>query len=176
MRAAIAKDIQAEISGTQESENRIIPQIRIPIERLISERYLYSLTKEIEKSLSGSLGTGVILSPEYATFDNIRIVGSDFIFAIGANQPIAIPMSSYLFDIWNNRLVSIVSGEILSGENRVTPIHQKVIALTFDDGPSPLYTERLLDTLKREAIHVTFFVLGRNAALYPDIVKREHSE
>ncbi len=44
-------------------------------------------------------------------------------------------------------------------------------ALTFDDGPSHL-TAQFLDALKEEDVHVTFFVLGMQAATFPDIIKR----
>ena len=47
-----------------------------------------------------------------------------------------------------------------------------VIAVTFDDGPHPEFTPRLLDTLKERNIKATFFMVGRNAAAFPQIVKR----
>lgn len=50
------------------------------------------------------------------------------------------------------------------------------IALTFDDGPDPEYTPLLLDLLKKHNIKVTFFVLGRKAEQYPDLIQRMHSE
>ena len=46
------------------------------------------------------------------------------------------------------------------------------IALTFDDGPHPVYTPRLLDGLEKRGVVATFFVTGENAAQYPDIIKR----
>lgn len=46
------------------------------------------------------------------------------------------------------------------------------IAITFDDGPHPSYTEQLLDGLKERGIHATFFVTGEHAKLHPDIIKR----
>jgi len=49
---------------------------------------------------------------------------------------------------------------------------RKVVALTFDDGPQPGITEALVDLLAREKAPSTFFVLGRHAAAYPDLVKR----
>lgn len=49
----------------------------------------------------------------------------------------------------------------------------KYIAMTFDDGPSATDTPRLLDILAKRHIHVTFFVVGENAARYPKILKRE---
>jgi peptidoglycan-N-acetylglucosamine deacetylase len=46
------------------------------------------------------------------------------------------------------------------------------IAMTFDDGPHPVLTPRLLDMLKARGIKATFFLIGQNAAEYPDIVRR----
>ncbi len=50
---------------------------------------------------------------------------------------------------------------------------QKCIALTFDDGPHPKYTRQILDILDKHNAKATFFVIGKNAKLYPDIVKEE---
>lgn len=50
------------------------------------------------------------------------------------------------------------------------------VTLTFDDGPHPEHTPALLDRLKALGIPATFFVLGRQAARYPDIVRRMASE
>ncbi len=45
------------------------------------------------------------------------------------------------------------------------------VALTFDDGPHPVLTERLMEVLKREGVPATFFVVGKMAVRYPDIVR-----
>jgi len=50
------------------------------------------------------------------------------------------------------------------------------IAITFDDGPHPVLTPKLLDMLKARGIKATFFLIGENAAEYPDIVKRIAAE
>lgn len=50
------------------------------------------------------------------------------------------------------------------------------VALTFDDGPHPYYTEQLLDGLKDRGVKVTFFVTGQHAEKYPDIIKRISDE
>lgn len=47
----------------------------------------------------------------------------------------------------------------------------KKIALTFDDGPHPYYTHQLLEGLKEKNVKVTFFITGKNALAYPEIVK-----
>jgi peptidoglycan/xylan/chitin deacetylase (PgdA/CDA1 family) len=46
------------------------------------------------------------------------------------------------------------------------------IAMTFDDGPSEKLTPELLDILAAHHIHATFFVIGQNAAAYPEILQR----
>ena len=51
-----------------------------------------------------------------------------------------------------------------------------VVALTFDDGPDPIFTPQILDVLAAHRAHATFFVLGARAALYPEIVRRIHRE
>lgn len=50
------------------------------------------------------------------------------------------------------------------------------IALTFDDGPHPVLTPRILDILKKYQIKATFFIVGENAKNYPDVVERILSE
>jgi peptidoglycan/xylan/chitin deacetylase (PgdA/CDA1 family) len=47
------------------------------------------------------------------------------------------------------------------------------VALTFDDGPSPLYTPKILALLKQYQAHATFFVLGRKVEKYPGLVQAE---
>jgi len=46
---------------------------------------------------------------------------------------------------------------------------EKMIALTFDDGPHPRYTPRILELLDRYGIKATFFMIGSNVALYPEL-------
>lgn len=49
---------------------------------------------------------------------------------------------------------------------------QKLVALTYDDGPSQ-YTERLLDCLEENGVKATFFVVGTQVEAYPEILQRE---
>ena len=51
-------------------------------------------------------------------------------------------------------------------------VARPAIAITFDDGPHPDFTPRLLDTLKEANIKATFFMVGRCVVTYPNIVKR----
>lgn len=53
---------------------------------------------------------------------------------------------------------------------------QMKIALTFDDGPHPVYTPEILDILDEYGIKATFFVVGENVDLYPQLIEREIAE
>jgi peptidoglycan-N-acetylglucosamine deacetylase len=56
------------------------------------------------------------------------------------------------------------------------PLADKEVVLTFDDGPWPGTTSAVLDALKRECVHATFFLVGRNAAAHPELARRELAE
>lgn len=53
---------------------------------------------------------------------------------------------------------------------------QKVVALTFDDGPDQPYTDQILKILANRKVKATFYVLGGNAKAYPDLIKKIMSE
>jgi len=55
-------------------------------------------------------------------------------------------------------------------------IKQPVVAMTFDDGPHPSLTPKLLDILKERNIKCTFFLIGQNVKAYPQIVRRMIAE
>jgi peptidoglycan-N-acetylglucosamine deacetylase len=50
--------------------------------------------------------------------------------------------------------------------------NQSAVALTFDDGPDPRYTPRVLDLLREAGARATFFLVGVNALAYPALVRR----
>ncbi|MCR4441994.1 MAG: polysaccharide deacetylase family protein [Peptococcaceae bacterium] len=56
------------------------------------------------------------------------------------------------------------------------PVDQKLIALTFDDGPSPTFTPQVLDVLNQFGVKATFFVVGRQVEKFPAILVREARE
>ena len=88
------------------------------------------------------------------------IMGMLCLWAGGKRQDITAPASQ-----------EVSTGKI-TGEEDVA----KKIALTFDDGPHPRYTEQLLDGLKERNVVATFFVTGENAQNYPNIIRREQEE
>lgn len=65
--------------------------------------------------------------------------------------------------LYSNRVTKRVSGE-------------NGIALTFDDGPNPIYSEQLLDLLHKYDIKATFFVVGRKAIEHPEVIRRMQRE
>ncbi|WP_317444085.1 bifunctional polysaccharide deacetylase/glycosyltransferase family 2 protein [Streptomyces collinus] len=51
-------------------------------------------------------------------------------------------------------------------------VRARTIALTFDDGPDPTWTPRILDVLRRNHVHATFFVVGTQVVAHPELVRR----
>lgn len=56
-------------------------------------------------------------------------------------------------------------------KNYIDP-NKKMIAITFDDGPSPYNTYEIINILEEYNVHATFFMLGQNVQAYPEVVKR----
>ncbi len=56
------------------------------------------------------------------------------------------------------------------------PTTDRAVALTFDDGPNPDATPAILDALKDRGVRATFFLLGRHAERWPDLVRRVAAE
>ena len=66
--------------------------------------------------------------------------------------------------------------EQIAAINHIYSSEEKRAFLTFDDGPSQSVTPKILDTLKKENIKATFFVLGTMVKSNPDVLKREYEE
>lgn len=67
----------------------------------------------------------------------------------------------------NQILSAFCQTEIKTTEKQI-----KKVALTFDDGPNPDYTQELLDGLKTRDVKATFFVLGKQVEQYPELTKK----
>lgn len=81
--------------------------------------------------------------------------------------------------------VVILGGAVHGAFHRNSPIFGapltkvrggKAVALTFDDGPNPDATPLILDALRARGVKATFFILGRHAEQWPDLVKRVADE
>jgi peptidoglycan-N-acetylglucosamine deacetylase len=65
-------------------------------------------------------------------------------------------------------------GSQIFGQTLVSgPKNERVVALTYDDGPNPPYTDEILRVLRAERVHATFFVVGQAVQAYPQVVRRE---
>jgi cellulose synthase/poly-beta-1,6-N-acetylglucosamine synthase-like glycosyltransferase/peptidoglycan/xylan/chitin deacetylase (PgdA/CDA1 family)/spore germination protein YaaH len=97
-------------------------------------------------------GTGEILDPVAEPQTGKRIYAVDAQSGLISSQQYINAPSSYII--------------------RRTGDRPGLIALTFDDGPDPVFTPKILDILKRENVPATFFIIGANGQAYPDLVKR----
>src|SRR5215472_16857116 len=83
--------------------------------------------------------------------------------ALGVSRTIVVDPTEHV------RVGSMQYGESL-------PLADHEVVLTFDDGPLPPYTNRILDTLASECVKATFFMVGRMVSGYPAVVRRVHEE
>src|SRR5579872_3484931 len=51
----------------------------------------------------------------------------------------------------------------------------RLVALTFDDGPDPRWTPRILEILRKEHVPATFFLEGENVAAHPELARAERN-
>lgn len=82
------------------------------------------------------------------------LTGSNFALRVASRPPIVSLAARFLRDS------AISQGRAIRPE----------AALTFDDGPHPLWTPQVLDALDEVGAKATFFVVGRNAAAFPELV------
>ncbi len=77
-----------------------------------------------------------------------------------------------------NWLTSYHGPQLIGDPVRRIPSGERVVALTFDDGPQPPYTNAILEVLARRGVRATFFVVGQQVEEHPqlarDIVRRGH--
>ena len=86
---------------------------------------------------------------------------------------IALPVSSF-FEVIQSSYLLDKDAELYKAYYEKK--NQKVVALTFDDGPNPATTNQALDTLSKYGIKATFFVLGKNVSGNEEILKRMKSD
>lgn len=85
--------------------------------------------------------------------------------------PIIIGLCLAIFTIFFDQAVLVRKGTIF----RINE-SSKVVALTFDDGPSLEWTPQILDELKKAGVKATFFMLGQHVEKYPEIARRAAAE
>ncbi len=92
-----------------------------------------------------------------------------------------VPWWLYLLPLFAFLLLAVIgSSRIDSGYHLPTLCHgsrdENRISLSFDDGPDPEVTPKVLDLLKEKGIRASFFVIGRKVQAHPELVERIHRE
>lgn len=130
-----------------------------------------SLSMAVARSVNPKLAipSPNLNQPEQLNSQKLQING-----LIGEEQEIYEQMLAYLAEEEAKRLTFSVPVEFQGKtiRSRVLNNKAKVIALTFDDGPSPETTPQVLDILQREQIKATFFVVGKTVKNHPQLLKQ----
>ncbi len=101
-----------------------------------------------------------------------------FLAFIGASQ--AGPCPGNPSALGTSRIIALDPSEHrrlgLMEHDETLPLQDHEVVLTFDDGPLPPSTPKVLDTLAAECVKATFFVVGQMAETYPALLRREFRE
>jgi len=81
------------------------------------------------------------------------------------------PITPFPTQLWQEIAALQARNRFLYDGNQSVP----EVALTFDDGPNPYYTQQVLAVLQQYGIKATFFCIGRQVAQYPSLVKQEYA-
>lgn len=102
-----------------------------------------------------------------------RIVGSGAFVDIGNRGEMGVKEISYGSKsslVFGEKIVRNPAGFVTVKKYNLA-FSSPVIALTFDDGPNPIYTPQILDILKSRGVVATFFILGAQADKYPQLLE-----
>ncbi|WP_339177125.1 polysaccharide deacetylase family protein [Oceanobacillus sp. FSL W7-1293] len=138
----------------------------------------YILDEEAEKALNDSNNWKWSVTP-----DNVIFYFDEYEIAAGAagSIKVEIPIKEikpYLNETFAKKLNIELTEEETEKEKKSTEDYPqldpdgKYVALTFDDGPHPEVTPRILDTLKKHDAKATFFMLGTQVEYYPELSKK----
>jgi len=95
-------------------------------------------------------------------------LGKSQLLVLSAFGPEDSELSKVIYVVENNLTEKLITSVDTDGK--------KLAALSFDDGPDPLYTPGVLEILKRYQIKATFFVVGESVEAQPGLVKKEIEE
>ena len=93
--------------------------------------------------------------PALAACGDADAIGVSRVLAVDTSRPLAVGTIQYRSDL---------------------PLAENEVVLTFDDGPLPGTTDRVLDALRDACTHATFFTVGRMAKAYPELTRRAAAE
>jgi len=93
----------------------------------------------------------------------------EFVSLVESGPPPA-PPSPDMDKVWTDAIARDPSPDLaVPGESSSSG---RMVALTFDDGPDPHTTPLILDTLRKHNVEATFFVVGRQVAEHPHLLRR----
>lgn len=144
-------------------------------EQLLKEITFFLQDKKLEQEKVDHIVKG--LSDQDLSAWNFDYKDSQIILypspAVENLEEITLPVSA-LFDVIQSSY--LLEKDAALYQSYFDKKHQKVVALTFDDGPNPATTPQALETLAKYGVKATFFVLGKNVSGNEDLVKRIKSE
>ena len=130
-----------------------------------------AVRKAVSSSINGQIGWNVNASGWFYLNDDNTIFTSGWKTIDG--QRYYFKDSGYMATGWVN--TGEVKDRYFDETGRLDPTkYQKLVALTYDDGPAEAGTDKVLDALEKYGQKATFFIVGEQAAYYSDRVKREY--
>lgn len=106
-------------------------------------------------------------------FDLSYVTEDELVICINVNgeyDTINLPLSSLVFSL-KEPYQTIVQEKIKIEEEVTEDVAKKKVAITFDDGPNPKNTKKVLETLNKYDAKATFFMIGKEVERHPDIAK-----
>lgn len=152
--------------------------------RQIASRYLIDYFQN-QTELSEQLYTNyeTTLAPESEIYDHFGMTDDAILFYIDQYKIlpqnygaiyVSVPRITFSGHYTTDPVPAQAICDPVTGENaHGIKADQKMVALTFDDGPSPIATNRILDTLEKYGVVATFYDVGVRVAQHPEVVKRE---
>lgn len=132
----------------------------------------FSTTEPYNERIFGNYKT--LLAPENGRFDRFALTADGVLFHFDRYDIFPGSMGIVSLTIpYEDMRTKIVPPTEETNTTPSTITNKKMVALTFDDGPNPIHTNAILDTLEKHDARATFFDLGQLAQKYPDVVKRE---
>ena len=162
----------------------------LSIKDIISKDNLSDLDKKVKIELWKNYGECLLLnklnsktSLNYSSY-NLFTIDNDYLNIyfnpdeIASNNcgiiSIKLPLNKLKLKIELEKQEEIVINQNINIPNKVIDPNKKVIALTFDDGPSK-YTNEIIEILKENDANATFFVLGNKVEIYAETIKKSLS-
>ena len=134
----------------------------------------FSTTEPYSQRIFGNYKT--LLAPENGRFDRFAFTKDGVLFHFDRYDIFPGSMGIVSLTIpYEDMRTKIKEPEKDTAEIPSAITGRKMVALTYDDGPNPVHTNAILDTLEKYDARATFFDLGYLVERYPDVVKREAS-